>query len=59
MELELFPKHVKKRNKNFCFDTLLSPGERISEEDTHPNGKGHEMMMERLYDAYKKIYSKN
>ena len=59
MELEFFPKHVLKKNKYFCFDTLLLPDERISREDSHPNGKGHAMMTEKLYDAYKKIYSKN
>ena len=56
MELEFFPKHIKKRSKYFSFDSLLEPDERISEEDTHPNGKGHEMMAERLYDAYKELY---
>ena len=59
MELEFFPKHLKKRSKYFSFDSLLESDERISEEDTHPNGKGHEMMAERLYDAYKEIYSKD
>ena len=59
MELEFFPKHIKSRNKYFSFDSLLEPDERISEEDTHPNGKGHEMMAEKLYDAYKEIYSKD
>ena len=59
MELEFFPKHVKRRNKYFCFDSLLEPDERISEEDSHPNGKGHAMMAEKLYDAYEKIYFKN
>ena len=59
MELEFFPKHVLKKNKYFCFDTLLLPDERISREDSHPNGKGHAMMTEKLYDAYEKIYSKN
>ena len=56
MELEFFPKHLKKRSKYFSFDSLLESDERISEEDTHPNGKGHEMMAERLYDAYKELY---
>ena len=56
MELEFFPKHVKRRNKYFCFDSLLEPDERISEEDSHPNGKGHAMMAEKLYDAYEKKF---
>ena len=30
---------------------------RISPEDTHPNGEGHEIINEILYDNYKKIYS--
>tara|TARA_R100000008_G_C3545787_1_gene147473 strand:+ start:19 stop:837 length:819 start_codon:yes stop_codon:yes gene_type:complete len=56
MGLEFFPKHLKKRTKYFSWESLLEPDERISEEDTHPNGKGHEMMAEKLYDAYKELY---
>ena len=44
----------------YCFDTLLSkhkPHFRISEEDTHPNNKGHEFIAGVMYDEYKKIYS--
>jgi|8_EtaG_2_1085327.scaffolds.fasta_scaffold04267_2 hypothetical protein len=56
MELEFFPKHIKKRSKYFSFDSLLQPDDRVSEEDSHPGEKGHEMMAEILYDAYKKLY---
>ena len=56
MELEFFPKHVKRRSKYFSFDSLLELDDRVSEEDSHPGKKGHEMMAERLHDAYKELY---
>ncbi|MBF83977.1 MAG: hypothetical protein CL489_05810 [Acidobacteria bacterium] len=30
---------------------------RISEDDTHPNGLGHKMIAEEIYNAYAKIYT--
>ena len=30
---------------------------RISEEDTHPNGKGHKVITQEIYNAYAKIYT--
>ena len=48
---------IDKRIGGYCMDDLLQDDHRISEEDTHPNAKGHKIMAEAIYDAYAKIYS--
>ena len=50
----------------YWFDTLLPvlPNEnnkmdldyRVSEDDTHPNTKGHKIFADKLYDEYTQIY---
>ncbi len=49
----------------FCMDDILNeldPDQRkyrISNNDTHPNREGHKVIASKLYEEYKKIYTKN
>jgi len=41
----------------YWFDKLLvDPDYRVSEDDTHPNTKGHKIFADKLYDEYTQIY---
>jgi len=48
---------VNSRIGGYSFDDLLEDEHRLSEEDSHPNKRGHEIVTEVLYDNSKKILS--
>jgi hypothetical protein len=48
---------VNSRIGGYSFDDLLEDEHRLSEEDSHPNKRGHEIVAEVLYDNSKKISS--
>jgi hypothetical protein len=48
---------VDERIGGFSMDNILGDEQRFSSEDTHPNEEGHELMAERMFEEYEKIYA--